>query len=450
MSRRYLIETFGCQMNFHDSERMAGLMESAGYEPADTVADADVVILNTCTVRERAEDKVASRIGEIRVVCEELGREPVVAVAGCLAQQDGATLFRRSPYVDVVVGTQAERRLPALVDQARTTAHRQIDVNPYEDVSFPLGIARRSDAVKAYVTAIEGCNDFCAFCVVPYTRGHERMRPKADILAEVRQAVASGRKEVQLLGQIVNHYQAPDDPACDFAGLLGAVNDVAGVERIRFASPHPRHVTSRMVHAIATLPKVCKHLHLPVQSGSTTMLAAMRRRHTRDDYLALVDRLRTASPGIQLSTDLIVGFPGETESNHADTLSLVERVRFNSIFSFSYSERPGTLAAKRLPDDVPEDVKSRRLSDLQSLQKGIQQSIHDGQVGQCVEVLVDSVSRRRATEVSGRTSGNTVVNLPGTADQLGSTVSVLIERAGPHSLWGRVTTTPGVVSHDVG
>jgi tRNA-2-methylthio-N6-dimethylallyladenosine synthase len=440
MARRYLIETFGCQMNFHDSERMAGLLESAGYDSAADVAEADVVILNTCTVREKAEDKVVSRIGEIRALSEHLQREPLVAVTGCLAQQEGAGLFRRSPYVDVIVGTQAERRLPLLVEQAIATSNRQIDVNPYDDVSFPLGIALRSDAVKAYVTAIEGCNDFCAFCVVPYTRGHERMRPKADILAEVEQAAASGRREIQLLGQIVNHYQAPDDPACDFAGLLAAVNGVAGVERIRFASPHPRHVTPRLVDAIATLPKICKHLHLPVQSGSTRMLTAMRRRHTRDDYLVLVDRLRSQVSGIQLSTDLIVGFPGETELDHADTLSLVERVRFDSIFSFGYSERPGTLAAKRLRDDVPDEVKSRRLGELQNLQKGIQQSIHDTHVGRTFDVLIDSVSRRRDTEVSGRTTGNTVVNLPGAPEQIGRTFPVLIERAGPHSLWGRAVS----------
>jgi tRNA-2-methylthio-N6-dimethylallyladenosine synthase len=440
MARRYLIETFGCQMNFHDSERMAGLLEAAGYEAASEVADADVVILNTCTVRERAEDKIVSRIGEIRTESEERGREPLMAVTGCLAQQEGATLFKRSPYVDVVVGTQAERRLPILLDQAIATSHRQIDVNPYDDVSFPLGIARRSDPVKAYVTAIEGCNDFCAFCVVPYTRGHERMRPKADILAEVEQAAASGRKEVQLLGQIVNHYQAPDDPSCDFAGLLGAVSDVAGIERIRFASPHPRHVTPRLIDAIAGLPKVCKHLHLPVQSGSTRMLTSMRRRHSRADYLVLVDNLRAKSPTIQLSTDIIVGFPGELESDHADTRSLLEQVRFHSMFSFSYSERPGTLAAKQLKDDVPEEVKSRRLHELQELQKGIQQAIHDGQVGRTFDVLIDSVSRRRDTEVSGRTTGNTVVNLPGTPSQMGHTVAVRIERAGPNSLWGRAVT----------
>ena len=442
MSRRYLIETFGCQMNFHDSERMAGLLESAGYELTSEVADADVVILNTCSVREKAEAKVVSRIGEIRAESEHLGREPLVAVAGCLAQQEGSTFFRRSPYVDVVVGTQAEKRLPILVDQAIATSRRQIDVNPYDDVSFPLGIARRSDAVKAYVTAIEGCNDFCAFCVVPYTRGHERMRPKADILAEVEQVAASGRKEVHLLGQIVNHYQAPDDPACDFAALLAAVNGVVGLERIRFASPHPRHVTPRLIDAIATLPKVCKHLHLPVQSGSTRVLTAMCRRHTREDYVGLVHDLRSALPGIQISTDIIVGFPGETELDHAETLSLVEHVRFDSMFSFSYSERPGTLAAKRLRDDVPDEVKSRRLGELQSVQKGIQQAIHDSHVGRTFDVLIDSVSRRRQTDVSGRTTGNTVVNLPGTPERLGCTVSVLIERAGPHSLWGR--TVPSV------
>lgn len=267
------------------------------------------------------------------------------------------------------------------------------------------------------------------------------MRAKADILAEVRQAAATGRKEIQLLGQIVNHYLAPDDSACDFAGLLAAVNDVEGIQRIRFASPHPRHMTPRLIEALGALPKVCRHLHLPVQSGSTRMLEAMRRRHTRDQYLALVDRLRASVPGIQLSSDMIVGFPGETEADHAETLSLAERVRFASLFSFSYSERPGTLAAKRFPDDVPGVTKSRRLAELQHLQKGIQQAILDSQVGQTVEVLIDGVSRRRDTEVSGRSSGNTVVNLPGTPAQVGSVVSVLIERAGPHSLWGRPVPT---------
>jgi tRNA-2-methylthio-N6-dimethylallyladenosine synthase len=438
MSKRYVIETFGCQMNFHDSERMAGLLEAAGFEPASEPAEADVIVLNTCTVREKAEDKVLSRIGELRGGTRSEGESPVIAIAGCMAQQDGATLFRRARSVDVVVGTMAERRLPLLVDEALRTRARQIDVSPHDDVSFPLGMTRRMDPVKAYVTIIEGCNDFCAFCVVPHTRGHERMRPKSEILAEVREAVQTGRTEVHLLGQIVNHYQAPDDPACDFADLLAAVDAVPGIRRIRFASPHPRHVTEGLISAIRDLPRVCKHLHLPVQSGSNRVLAAMRRRHTREQYLELVGALKAAVPGVQVSTDMIVGFPGETDEDFADTLNLVESAGFHSMFSFKYSERPGTLAAKRLPDDVPEGEKDRRLAALQRLQKGIQTRLHEALVGLTVEVLVDSVSRRRETELSGRTSGNTVVNFPGDPDLLGALAQIDIERAGPHSLWGRV------------
>jgi tRNA-2-methylthio-N6-dimethylallyladenosine synthase len=443
MSRTYLIETFGCQMNFHDSERMAGLLEEAGFEPASEPAEADVIVLNTCTVREKAEDKVLSRIGELRSERRSDGQAPVIAVAGCLAQQDGATMFRRARSVDVVVGTRAERRLPALVDAALRTRSRQIDVSPYDDVSFPLGVARRLDPVKAYVTIIEGCNDYCAFCVVPQTRGHERMRPKGEVLAEVQEAVLGGRTEIHLLGQIVNHYQAPDDPDCDFAGLLAAVDGVPGIRRIRFASPHPRHVTPGLIGALRDLPRVCKHLHLPVQSGSTRMLSAMRRRHSREEYLELVRSVKAAVPGIQLSTDMIVGFPGESEEDFADTLSLVEAVGFHSMFSFKYSERPGTLAEKRLPDDVPEGEKDRRLGLLQELQKGIQSRLHAEAVGTTVGVLVDSVSRRRATELSGRTTGNTVVNFPGDASALGSIVEVEIERSGPHSLWGRARSLTG-------
>ena len=438
MSRRYLIETFGCQMNLHDSERMAGLLEAAGYEPASGAADADVIVLNTCTVREKAEDKVLSRIGELRGERAPAAPVPVIAVAGCMAQRDGATLFRRARAVDVVVGTMAERRLPLLVDEALRTRARQIDVNPYDDVSFPLGITRRMDPVKAYVTIIEGCNDYCSFCVVPHTRGHERMRPKSEILAEVREAVRGGRTEIHLLGQIVNHYQAPDDPGCDFPGLLEAVDAVPGIRRIRFASPHPRHVTPRLISAMRDLAHVCKHLHLPVQSGSSRILEAMRRRHSREEYLELIQAVKCGVPGIQVSTDLIVGFPGETAADFADTLSLVDAAAYHSMFAFKYSERPGTLAAKRLPDDVPEEEKDRRLAALQQLQKGIQTALHEEAVGRTVEVLVDGVSRRRETEVSGRTTGNTVVNFPGDARLLGALAMVEIERAGAHSLWGRV------------
>jgi tRNA-2-methylthio-N6-dimethylallyladenosine synthase len=439
MARKYSIETFGCQMNVHDSERIAGLLEEAGYEPTDDPEAADVVVLNTCSVRERAEDKLYSRLGELRTLGESQGGGPLIAVAGCVAQQEGESILERASHVDVIVGTQASRHLPLLVERAASTGEPQIDLNPYDDVSFPLGIARRSDPVRAYVTILEGCNDYCSFCVVPYTRGHERMRSKSEVLAEVREAVADGRREVHLLGQIVNHYQAPDDPACDFPGLLAAVNDVPGVERIRFASPHPRHASQRLVEAIRDLPHVCKHVHLPVQSGSTRVLESMRRRHSREDFLDLVGRLRQAVPGLAISTDMIVGFPGETDEDFRDTMTLTEQVGFSSMFSFKYSERPSTLAAKRLKDDVPEEVKGRRLTELQALQKEIQWDIHRAAVGHVVEVLVDSKSRRDATELAGRTTGNVVVNLPGEPDWVGRMIAVKIRRAGPNSLWGEAT-----------
>jgi len=441
VARKYLIETFGCQMNVHDSERMAGLLEQAGFEATDAAEDADVVVINTCSVRERAEEKLYTRLGELRMMAAELGHEPLVAVAGCVAQQEGRAIFKRSAGVaDIVVGTQAIRRLPMLVEEASRPAVDRLplmDLNPYEDVTFPLGVTRRADPVKAYVTIIEGCNEFCSFCVVPYTRGHERMRARADILAEVREAAESGHSEVQLLGQIVNHYQAPDDPSCDFTGLLEAVHEIPGIERIRFASPHPRHFTSRFLQAMRQLPKICRHLHLPVQSGSTRVLDSMRRRYTRDSYLELVDGIRDVLPDVALSTDMIVGFPGETDEDFADTLSLTERVRYHSMFSFKYSPRPNTLAEKRLPDDVPEEEKTRRIVALQAAQRAIQTELNIGLIGRTVNVLVDAASRRRDTEVSGRTSQNVVVNMPGPAAWIGRTVGVRVERAGAHSVWGQ-------------
>lgn len=437
MARKYLIETFGCQMNVHDSERMAGLLEQAGFESTTDAADADVVVINTCSVREHAEEKLYTRLGELRVLAQEQGHNPIVAVAGCVAQQEGETLLRRSPGVaDVIVGTQAIRKLPMLIEHAQQTRRPVIDLDPLDDVTFPLGVTRRTDPVKAYVTIIEGCNEFCSFCVVPYTRGNERMRPKADILAEVREAASQGRREVQLLGQIVNHYLAPDDPGCDFAGLLESVHAIDGIERIRFASPHPRHVTQSFLDVIERLPKVCRHLHLPVQSGSTGVLKAMRRRYTRESYLELVEEIRRRLPTMALSTDMIVGFPGETDADFEDTLSLTRQVGFNSMFSFKYSPRPNTLADKRMTDDVPEIEKTRRIVELQSVQRGIQSRINEALVGQTVDVLVDSASRKRETELSGRTSQNTVVNMPGPAGWIGRTLAVHIERAGPHSVWG--------------
>jgi tRNA-2-methylthio-N6-dimethylallyladenosine synthase len=439
VARKYLIETFGCQMNVHDSERMAGLLEQAGFEATDDAIDADVVVINTCSVRERAEEKLYTRLGELRQMASEQGHHPIVAVAGCVAQQEGDAILKRSPGVaDVILGTQAIRRLPMLVQQATEGRRPVINLDPYDDVTFPLGVTRRADPLKAYVTIIEGCNEFCSFCVVPYTRGHERMRPKADILAEVREAAETGHREVQLLGQIVNHYDAPDDPACDFSGLLEAIHGVDGIERIRFASPHPRHVSPRFLATMARLPKICRHLHLPVQSGSTRVLDAMRRRYTRASYLELVARIRQLLPDVALSTDMIVGFPGETDADFDDTMTLTAAVRYHSMFSFKYSPRPNTLADKRLADDVPEDEKTRRIVALQALQRDIQSALNARLVGETVDVLVDAASRRRDTELSGRTSTNVVVNLPGPAAWIGRTLPVRIERAGPHSVWGTI------------
>ena len=453
MARKYLIETFGCQMNYHDSERIAGLLEADGYAPAGTAADADVVVINTCSVREKAEDKLYHRLDELDYQARETGRRPLVAVAGCVAQQEGDKLALLRRPIDVIVGTQSVKLLPSLLEKARTgqagsrepgadgareTQAPLIDIDLHQDVSFPLGVARHSDPVRAWVTIIEGCNDYCSYCVVPYTRGHERMRPVADILADVRHAVDAGRIEIQLLGQIVNHYAAPDDPACDFPALLERVAGVPGVRRIRFASPHPRHTSERLITAVRDIPQVCKHVHLPVQSGSTRILAEMRRRHTREQYLDLIDRIRGAIPNVALSTDMIVGFPGETAGDFADTMSLLEAVRFHSLYSFKYSVRPNTLASKRMADDVTEAEKTARIMALQAAQRRIQGELLQSAVGTVEEVLVDSTSRRRGSDVAGRTSGNTVVNFAGGEELIGQLVSVRITEAAPNSLRGEL------------
>lgn len=427
-------------MNYHDGERITGLLESEGYEPTTDETEAELVVMNTCSVREKAVDKVRSRLGEILDGARERGAAaPMVAVTGCVAQQEGDKLFADGAPINVVVGTQAVKQLPRLLDEARVTQKPRFDVNPYEDVSFPLGMAHDSDSTRVSVTIIEGCNEFCSFCVVPYTRGHERMRPARDILAEVQRAADTGHIEVQLLGQIVNHYQAPDQD-CDFAELLHRVHDIRGIERIRFTSPHPRHSSSRLVDAIRDLPKIAKHFHLPVQSGSNRVLSNMRRRYTRESYLDQIAALRDAVPSIAISTDMIVGFPGETAADFADTMDLVERAQYHAMYSFKYSPRPNTLAIKRMPDDVTEGEKRSRIMALQQLQAEIQTKIYESMVGQIEPVVVDSTSRRRDWELAGRTSGNTVVNFAGDQSLVGRLVPVRITAASPNSLRGEMVT----------
>ena len=438
MARKYFLETFGCQMNVHDSEKLSGLLESEGYERTEQEAAADVLVINTCSVRERGEEKLYSRLGELRDATAGRAERPVIAVTGCVAQQEGEKLLKRRVGPDVVIGTRAGSQLVARIDEARATNRSTVDVRPHEDVSLALGGIRHSDPVRAWVTIIEGCNEFCAFCVVPYTRGHERMRPVADILAQVVAAVDTGRHEIQLLGQIVNHYQAPDDVGCDFPELLRRVSAVPGVWRVRFASPHPRHVSQGLIDVLRDVPQVCRHLHMPVQSGSNRILSLMRRRYTRELYLDLVERLRADVPGIALSTDVIVGFPTETAADFDETVDLLARVRYHSMYSFKYSPRPNTLALKRLPDDVPEADKTQRIVALQALQRDIQGQWFEASVGQVEPVLVDGVSRRRAFELTGRTSGNTVVNFPGPPEWIGRLLTVHITDAAPNSLRGEV------------
>ena len=439
MTKTYSVETFGCQMNVHDSENISGLLEKAGYRQLkEEELEPDLLVVNTCSVRERAEEKLYARLDHYRKKTRP--ERPLIAVTGCVAQQEGARILQRTTAVDLVLGTQAISRLPEAVKSLENANAPSVDINTANTEQIPNGIAKRLDAQKSFITIIEGCNDFCSFCVVPYTRGHERMRAAREILREAKECANNGSKEITLLGQIVNHYQAPDLPECDLAGLLELLDHVDGLERIRFTSPHPRHVTERLINAVNGLPKVCKHLHLPVQSGSTRILGQMRRRHTREHYLSLINKIRNGVPDITISTDIIVGFPGETEKDFQETLALIEEVRFSNIFSFKYSERPNTLAAQRIPDSTPENVKSQRLTTLQGFQKNIQLKLNRTMIGQTHEILLEGRSRRRSHEQTGRTQGNTIVNFSGPIKDPGTLVNVKIEKASANSIWGKTVT----------
>lgn len=440
---RYYIETWGCQMNLLDSDKIAGALESNGYERAGEAGEADVVVLNTCSIREKAEEKVFSELGRLRALKDR--RDGVVlAVCGCVAQQEGARIFERAPHVDLVIGTRATAALPTLVDRIRSgdeSARRTAQTELRNDsLDFPHDQIRRDPAAgKAFVTVIEGCNHRCTFCIVPTTRGREASRDMDDVLAEVRQLAERGVAEVEFLGQTVNAYRDPRGRT--LADLLVAASRVPGVRRIRFTTSHPAQMTERLVHAMAaSRPKVCPYLHLPAQSGSSAVLRAMRRGYDRDGYLRKVEALRGTMPELALGTDIIVGFPTETEADFRDTLRLLEEVEFDTVYSFVYSPRPGTPAAG-WPDPVPSHEKRARLEALQSLQKTIQERKHAAYVGKEVEVLVEGPSKRSPSEWAGRTPEFRVVNFAGPTAP-GRFETVRITAATAFSLRGELLRRP--------
>jgi tRNA-2-methylthio-N6-dimethylallyladenosine synthase len=430
--RSFFIQTFGCQMNVNDSERVFGLLSSRGLRAAASADQADFVFLNTCAVREKATAKFRHALG--RLLCLKAERPKLrIGVGGCVPQLEGEALLGRAKHVDVLVGTHTLHRIPELVEEAAATGTTAVDLNRRADAfAIPGEIAAHANPVRAYVTVMEGCNHVCSFCVVPRTRGPEVNRPPEDVVREVEAAVSRGYGEVMLLGQTVNAYRHGDT---GFAGLLERVDRVTGLKRLRFTTSHPEHVDQRMADALRELPRVCPYLHLPFQSGSDRVLASMRRGYTRRGYLDTVALLRRRAPDLALSTDVIVGYPGETEAEFEETLSVLEQVGFDSLFAFSYSPRPGT-AALRLPDDVPEEEKRRRLHVVNAHQQQWQRRRHEARVGGVEEVLVESVDG--AGRVSGRSRHFRIVHLDGPPDLVGRTVRVEITGAGPNALQGRL------------
>ena len=430
---RYLVRTFGCQMNEHDSERIAGLLTADGYLPTDEVAEAEVVVFNPCAIRENADNRLYGNLGHLRPL-KERNPQMRIVVAGCLAQKDGASIRDRAPWVDVVVGTHA---LPGLLDllRASRTEGPQMDVREFTEV-FPSALpARREVAHHAWVSVSVGCDNGCSFCIVPLVRGPQRSRAIGDVLAEVQGLARQGVVEVTLLGQNVNTYgrdvTAPGSRRRPlFADLLRAVNEVEGIRRIRFTSPHPHDFTPDVIEAMAEADKVCEHIHFPLQSGSDTVLRAMQRSYRRDRYLEWLEAIRSAIPGIAVTTDIIVGFPGETEADLADTLEVVRRARFDQAYTFQYSPRPGTSAVQ-LSDQVAKDVVQARFDRLVRLQEEISLEIMREHLGRTVEVLVEGTGRKGG--IQGRTRTNKVVHLPGPIAP-GSFVDARVISAHPHHL----------------
>ncbi len=428
----FYIETFGCQMNVHDSEKVAGVLMGRGYQQVDNPEAAKVVFYNTCSIREKAAQKVFSRLGEFKTR-QDTGK--IIGVLGCVAQQEGEEIFERAPWVSLVCGSASYRKLPELLDELEAGNHRVTGLDKDTDETFETEITRRDNPFRAYLTIIEGCDKACSYCVVPFTRGPERSRSSASILEEVRRLADTGYTEIQLLGQTVNSYRDPSPRRISFAELLAAVAAVSGVRRVRFTTSHPRDFGRDIVDAIDSIPALCDHVHLPVQSGSTRVLRAMQRTYTREEYLEKISMIRSARRAICVTSDIIVGFPGESEQDFEETMTLLDAAQYDGLFSFQYSPRPNTSAA-HMPNVVPDEEQGRRLIALQKRQRDIQTAHNETLIGQTYEVLVDGASRR-AGQWAGRTSGNRVLNFTSPrSDLLGQYIQVRVTHAGPNSLAG--------------
>jgi tRNA-2-methylthio-N6-dimethylallyladenosine synthase len=446
MTRKVFIKTFGCQMNEYDSDKMADVMNAAqGYEPTQDVEEADLILFNTCSVREKAQEKVFSDLGRVKHL---KSKGVLIGVGGCVASQEGAAIIERAPYVDVVFGPQTLHRLPQLLAQRERQQLPQVDISFPEIEKFDSLPPARVDGATAFVSIMEGCSKYCSYCVVPYTRGEEMSRPFEDVLAEVAGLADQGVKEVTLLGQNVNAYRGNmggTDEIADFALLIEYVADIPGIERIRFTTSHPNEFTPRLIEAYARIPKLVSHLHLPVQHGSDRILMAMKRGYTVLEYKSTVRKLRAARPQLSLSSDFIVGFPGETEDDFARLMKLIEDVGYDASFSFIFSPRPGTPAAN-LHDDTPHEVKLARLQQVQAALETNFQRISQSRVGTVQRILVEGPSRKDASELMGRTECNRIVNFPGQPRLIGQMADVTITQVMPHSLRGEVTTKEAVAT----
>ncbi len=445
-AKRLYIRTFGCQMNEYDSDKMADVLHASdGLVATADPADADVILFNTCSVREKAQEKVFSDLGRVKHL-KQSNPDLLIGVGGCVASQEGAAIVQRAPYVDLVFGPQTLHRLPDLIRRRRASGRPQVDISFPQIEKFDHLPPPRVDGASAFVSIMEGCSKYCSFCVVPYTRGEEVSRPLDDVLIEVADLAEQGVKEVTLLGQNVNAYRAhASGVELDFAALLEYVADIPGIERIRYTTSHPKEFTQRLIDVYARLPKLVNHVHLPVQSGSDRVLAAMKRGYTVVEYKSIVRRLRQVRPGIAISSDFIVGFPGESEHDFEQTMRLIDQIGFDASFSFVYSKRPGTPAAD-LADETPPAVKLARLARLQAAIDSNAQAISSAMVGSIQRILVEGPSRRAPPEnpgeLSGRTENNRIVNFPGGPRALtlaGEMLDVRITQARPHSLRGELT-----------